>query len=73
MRSFSPLSTALDSRSSIEGGGIVTRILVPATSPEDWKSFLAEAGINEEVSVAFERGINLSFAWVHGWEKYLSS
>ena len=51
----------------------MTRILVPATSPESWKSFLAEAGINEAVSVAFERGINLSFAWVHGWEKYLSS
>lgn len=51
----------------------MTRILVPATSPESWKSFLAEAGINEAGSAACKLGIDLSFAWVHGWEKYLSS
>lgn len=44
---------------------------------EDYQSFLAlfglKAGINQAVTVKIANGINLSFAWVHGSEKYLKS
>lgn len=42
---------------------------------EDYQYFLSlfglEAGINQAVSAKILNGINLSFAWVHGSEKYL--
>ena len=42
---------------------------------EDYQNFIAlfdlRAGINQAVSVTINNGINLSFAWVHGAEKYL--
>jgi hypothetical protein len=44
---------------------------------EDFQYFLSlfdlEAGINQVVSVKIANEINLSFAWVHGSEKYLES
>ena len=44
---------------------------------EDYQYFLSlfglEAGINKAVSVKILGKINLSFAWVHGSEKYLES
>jgi hypothetical protein len=44
---------------------------------EDFQYFLSlfdlEAGINQVVSVKIANEINLSFAWVHGSEKYLKS
>jgi len=44
---------------------------------EDYQYFLSlfglEAGINQAVTVKIADEINLSFAWVHGSEKYLES
>ena len=44
---------------------------------EDYQYFLSlfglEAGINQAVTVKLANEINLSFAWVHGSEKYLKS
>ena len=44
---------------------------------EDYQYFLSlfdlEAGINQAVTVKIGGDINLSFAWVHGSEKYLQS
>jgi hypothetical protein len=46
-------------------------------SLEDYPYFLSlfgvEAEIHQAVSVALRNGIHLSFAWVHGSEKYLAS
>jgi hypothetical protein len=44
---------------------------------EDYQFFLSlfglKSGINQAVTVKLANEVNLSFAWVHGPEKYLES
>lgn len=42
---------------------------------DDYQRFLSlfelKSGINQSVSIEINKGMNLTFAWVHGSEKYL--